>query len=83
MASIYIIFDERPAGEGFSIGFTSMQGVSDFTNIKYDNLLYHFTRKHKRWHYFKNQGVKVIRVDSINKGPQRVYKRRMGHNRNI
>ena len=78
----FIIFDEKEAGQGFSMGFHNMAVLSDFTGIPYDTLVLHFTRKRLRWHYYEDQGIKVIKVDTWEKGRQRVY-RQSGHNRNI
>lgn len=82
--TIYIIFDEKPAGQGFCKGFTSMRGISDYTGIAYDTLVHHFTRERLRWHLYDEQGIKVIKVDNLEKGRQRLVKRYDGkHNRNI
>lgn len=78
----FIIFDEKPAGEGFAMGFTNMVGLSEFTRIPYDTLVLHFTRKKKRWHFYRDQGIKVIKVDTWEKGRQRVIWDGT-HNRNI
>jgi hypothetical protein len=79
----FIIFDEKPAGQGFSMGFTNMAVLSDFTKIPYDTLLHHFTRERRKWHFYEEQGIKVIKVDSWEKGRQRVHRKGTGHNRNI
>lgn len=83
MKNFYIIFDERPEGKGFCMAFTSMRGVSDFIKVPYDTLLHHFSREKLRWKYYDKPAVKVIRVDNIEKGPQRVKRGIGGHNRNI
>lgn len=82
MAS-FIIFDEKPSGDGFSMGFTNMARLSEFTKIPYSTLVDHFTRKRLTWHFYDEQGVKVIKVESWEKGLQRVQRHTGEHNRNI
>ena len=79
----FIIFDEKPAGQGFCKGFTNMRGVSRFTGIKYDTLVDHFTRKRLRWYFYDEQGIKVIKVEDMEKGRQGVNTFGTEHNRNI
>lgn len=79
----YIIFDEKPAGQGFCKGFTNMQGLAEFTGIKYNTLVNHFTRDRLRWHFYDEPGIKVIKVDSMEKGRQRVHTGVRKHDRNI
>jgi len=81
--ALFIIFDEKEAGAGYCQGFTSMKGVSDFTKIPLGTLSNHFTRDRKRWHFYEDKGIKVIRVDSVMKGNQRVHKKGVAHDRNI
>jgi hypothetical protein len=81
--AFFIIFDEQPSGQGYCKGFTSMRGVSGFTGIKYDTLVHHFTREKRRWHYYDEKGIKVIKVDDVERGRQRVHRKQSGHNRNI
>lgn len=81
--AIFIIFDEKPAGQGFCKAWTSMKGLSEFTGIPYRTLVNHFTRDRRRWHYYTEQGIKVIKVDDVEKGRQRVKKFGTEHNRNI
>ena len=79
----FIIFDEKPAGQGFCKGFTNMRGLSRFTGIKYDTLVDHFTRRRLRWHYYDEQAIKVIKVEDMEKGRQGVNTFGTEHNRNI
>lgn len=79
----YIIFDKKPAGQGYCKGFSSMRGISEFTKIPYSTLVNHFTRDRLRWQYYEDKGIEVIKVDSIEKGKQRVHRKGTAHNRNI
>ena len=82
---IYIIFDEKPAGEGYCKGFTSLKGLAEFIEIPYNTLLNHFSRQGKRWRDYPEKGVRIIVVDGIEKGKRRGGGNTFGteHNRNI
>ncbi|RLD59820.1 MAG: hypothetical protein DRI97_00025 [Bacteroidetes bacterium] len=82
--TIYIIFDEKPAGEGYCKGFTSLKGLAGYVGIPYGTLLNHFTREGKRWRDYPGKGIRIIRVDEIVKGKQRFVGKSDGlHDRNI
>jgi len=80
---IFIIFDEKPAGEGYTKGFTSLRGLSDYVGIPYNTLLNHFSRQGLRWRDYPEKGIRIIVVDNIEKGRQRVQRHTGEHNRNI
>jgi hypothetical protein len=81
--TIFIIFDEKPAGEGYCKGFTSLKGLAEYVDIPYNTLLNHFSRDKKRWRDYPDKGIRVIRVDDIEKGKQRVIRGNPGHNRKM
>lgn len=69
--------------EGFSMGFANRQVLAEFTGINYNTLTDHFVRKGQTWHFYDDKGILVIKVNSFQKGRQRVHTGGRKHDRNI
>lgn len=79
---IYVVFWDQGEGKALTRGFTNRRLVADFLGIPYATMTNHFVREKRNYHRYDDKGVLVIKVNQIEKGLQRVGKKR-GHNRNI
>ena len=84
MADHYTILSKgKKPNMGLSKHFTNRKLLADFIGISYNTLTDHFVRKGYVWYYYEEQDITVIKVNSIEKGRQRVHRKSDGHNRNI
>lgn len=85
MADQYTILSKssKRENDGLSKHFANRKILSDYLGIPYGTLTNHFIRDGHVWHYYEDQDVLVVRVSGVEKGRQRVYRKGVGHDRNI
>ena len=71
MANLYIIFDKKPEGKGYTKAFTNRRGLSEFTEIAYSTLTNHFGRNDNVWYDYPEKGIMIIKVVGLDKGKQK------------